>query len=180
MALLVLLTIPAGFLMVQPDLDRATQNALFVFHKNVGVLAAAPCDHPADLSGVEHASAAAVVGSAAPAADRGGKPCRALHASGRHAGGGIRPGEGGRLPDRVARRDGSTVDRPAFGRTCSISRKQFTTSAESRLPLWLPCMCGAALYHGILKRDGVFSRMWPPFGRSAAGAPLARAERNDI
>jgi cytochrome b561 len=23
----------------------------------------------------------------------------------------------------------------------------------------------AALYHGILRKDGVFSRMWPPMGR---------------
>jgi cytochrome b561 len=38
MALLVLAMIPAGFVMVQPDLDRSLQNALFVFHKNTGVL----------------------------------------------------------------------------------------------------------------------------------------------
>jgi cytochrome b561 len=23
---------------------------------------------------------------------------------------------------------------------------------------------GAALHHGLIKRDGIFSRMWPPFG----------------
>ena len=23
---------------------------------------------------------------------------------------------------------------------------------------------GAAAYHGLVRRDGVFSRMWPPFG----------------
>ncbi|HBS99255.1 MAG TPA: cytochrome B, partial [Citreicella sp.] len=23
---------------------------------------------------------------------------------------------------------------------------------------------GAAAYHGLIRRDGIFSRMWPPFG----------------
>ncbi len=26
---------------------------------------------------------------------------------------------------------------------------------------------GAALFHGIIRRDGIFSRMWPPFGGGA-------------
>ena len=38
MAILVLATIPAGFVMVQQGLDRSLQNAFFLFHKNVGVL----------------------------------------------------------------------------------------------------------------------------------------------
>src|SRR6056297_2430023 len=38
MAGLVLLTIPAGLVMVQQGLDRSLQNTLFIFHKNVGVL----------------------------------------------------------------------------------------------------------------------------------------------
>ncbi|MFP4275368.1 MAG: cytochrome b, partial [Paracoccaceae bacterium] len=37
-ALLVLATIPVGFVMIQSGLEREVQNALFVFHKNVGVL----------------------------------------------------------------------------------------------------------------------------------------------
>lgn len=38
MAVLVLAMVPVGFLMVQQGLPRALQNALFIFHKNVGVL----------------------------------------------------------------------------------------------------------------------------------------------
>lgn len=38
MAVLVLAMVPVGFLMVQQDLPRALQNALFIFHKNVGML----------------------------------------------------------------------------------------------------------------------------------------------
>ena len=38
MALLILATIPAGLLMVQSGIDRSLQNALFLYHKNVGVL----------------------------------------------------------------------------------------------------------------------------------------------
>jgi len=37
-ALLVLLMIPAGFVMVQEGLPRPVQNALFLFHKNCGLL----------------------------------------------------------------------------------------------------------------------------------------------
>ena len=38
MALLILSTIPVAFLMVQDGLGRSLQNALFIYHKNVGVL----------------------------------------------------------------------------------------------------------------------------------------------
>lgn len=37
-ALVVLLTIPAGFVMVQEGLPRQVQNTLFIFHKNVGIV----------------------------------------------------------------------------------------------------------------------------------------------
>ena len=37
-ALLVLATIPAGQIMIQDGLSRPVQNALFIFHKNVGVV----------------------------------------------------------------------------------------------------------------------------------------------
>ena len=38
MAALILLTIPAGLIMVRPEMGRELQNALFIFHKNAGVL----------------------------------------------------------------------------------------------------------------------------------------------
>ena len=38
MALLALLTIPAGFLMIQQGLPRGLQDSLFIFHKNIGVV----------------------------------------------------------------------------------------------------------------------------------------------
>ena len=38
MAVLILLTIPAGLVMVQSGIDRQLQNTLFIYHKNVGVL----------------------------------------------------------------------------------------------------------------------------------------------
>jgi cytochrome b561 len=37
MAGLILLTVPAGLIMVQAGIDRDLQNALFIYHKNVGV-----------------------------------------------------------------------------------------------------------------------------------------------
>jgi cytochrome b561 len=41
-------------------------------------------------------------------------------------------------------------------------RRRSTTSAGSR-SLSSSCLhVAAAAYHGIIRRDGVFSRMWPP------------------
>jgi cytochrome b561 len=179
MALLVLTTIPAGFLMVQPDLDRATQNALFVFHKNVGVLLLllvtirliyrglnTPPPLPSSLpplqqriAGASHAALYTLL-VVMPVAGyvrvkAGGFPIESLDAMG--------------IPSIVPRSDALA----AFAKTTHYV-------GGITLTALVVLHCSAALYHGILKRDGVFSRMWPPLGRSAAGAPLARAERNDI
>ncbi len=179
MAVLVLATIPAGFVMVQPGLDRATQNALFIFHKNVGVLLLLlviarvfyrwlrpppplPTWVPVLQMRIAHASHIAiyVLLVVMPVAGyirvkAGGFPIESLDALG--------------IPSLVPRSDALA----AFAKTTHYV-------GGIALTALVVLHCSAALYHGILKRDGVFSRMWPPFGRSETVAGLAPAERSDI
>jgi cytochrome b561 len=179
MALLVLATIPVGFLMVQPGLDRATQNALFILHKNVGVLLLllvifrlvyrglnSPPPLPSSvpplqqrIAGISHVALYTLL-VVMPVAGyvrvkAGGFPIESLDAMG--------------IPSIVPRSDALA----AFAKTTHYV-------GAIALTALVVLHCSAALYHGILKRDGVFSRMWPPFGRPVADAALARAERSDI
>ena len=162
MALLVLSTIPAGFVMVQPDLDRSLQNTLFIFHKNVGVLllglvllralyrwrhppAALPSDVPAwqrRIAGLSHASLYALL-FVMPIAGyirvkAGGFPIESLDWLG--------------VPPLVPRSD-------ALAETA----KSIHYAAGIAITGLIALHVAAAAYHGIIRRDGVFSRMWPPF-----------------
>jgi cytochrome b561 len=161
MAVLVLATVPAGFLMVQEGLDRATQNALFIFHKNVGVLLlllilvrlAYRATHPAPplppgLPGWQALAARAthvalyalllvmpVAGYVRVKA--GGFPIEALDAMG--------------VPSLVPRSD----------ELAQVAKAIHFYGALAIAAVIL-LHVGAALQHGILRKDGVFSRMWPP------------------
>ncbi len=165
-ALLVLMTIPAGFVMVQPDLDRATQNTLFVFHKNVGVLLlllvvlrlAYRLTHPppplpasvpgwqARIAGISHFALYALL-VVMPVAGytrvkAGGFPIEALDAMG--------------VPSLVPRSD-------ALAETAKAVHFYGALAIAGFVALHV----GAAAYHGLLRRDGVFSRIWPPVRRRA-------------
>jgi cytochrome b561 len=179
MAVLVLATIPAGFVMVQPGLDRETQNALFIFHKNVGVLLLLlvivrlvyrglnsppplPSSVPPLQQRIAHASHMAIylLLVVMPVAGyvrvrAGGFPIESLDALG--------------IPAIVPRSDALA----AFAKSTHYV-------GGIALTVLVVLHCSAAFYHGILKRDGVFSRIWPPFGRRPAGPPLAPAKRSDI
>jgi len=162
MAVLVLATIPAGFVMVQPDLDRSLQNALFVFHKNVGVLLLLlvvlralyrwrhpPAPLPADVpgwqrmaAGVSHLSLYALL-VIMPIAGytrvkAGGFPIETLDWLG--------------VPSLVPRSD-------ALAETAKTVHFYGGIAITALIALHV----AAAAYHGIVRRDGVFSRMWPPF-----------------
>lgn len=167
MAVLVLAMIPVGLTMVQPGLERATQNSLFIFHKNVGVLLLLlvgiralirwrnpPAPLPASvpgwqqrIAGLSHAAlylllfAMPILGYIRVKA--GGFPIESLDALG--------------VPSLVARSDqiAETAKALHFAGGLAIGA--------------LICMhVGAAAFHGIVRRDGVVSRMWPPFGGRAA------------
>lgn len=165
-ALIVLLMIPAGFLMVQPDLDRGTQNALFVFHKNVGVLVLLlvllrlayrmvypppplPTAVPgwqARIAGISHFSLYVLL-FVMPLAGyirvkAGGFPIEALDAMG--------------VPSLVPRSD-----------ALAESAKAVHFYGAFAITGFVALHIGAAAYHGVLRRDGVFSRIWPPLKRGA-------------
>lgn len=162
MALLVLATIPAGFVMIQPDLDRSLQNALFLFHKNVGVLLLLlvvvralyrwrhpPAPLPGDVpdwqrraAGLSHLSLYALL-IIMPVAGytrvkAGGFPIETLDWLG--------------LPSLVPRSD-------ALAETAKTVHFLGGLAIAGLIALHI----AAAAYHGVIRRDGVFSRMWPPF-----------------
>ena len=167
MAVLILATIPAGLVMVQTGLDRDLQNTLFIFHKNVGVLLLLlviarlayrfrhpPAPLPADvpgwqvrIAGLNHAALYALL-ILMPVAGyirvkAGGFPIETLDAMG--------------LPSLVPRSD-------ALAETA----KAVHYFGALTIAFLIAAHIGAAAYHGIMRRDGVFSRMWPPLRRRDA------------
>lgn len=168
-AILVLMMIPAGILMVQPWVDRPTQNALFIFHKNTGVLVfilvvarliyrfwrppeLAPIAMPTWQERAAHFTHIALYGLllAMPIAGyirvrAGGFPIEFLDAVG--------------MPSFVPRSDPLA------------EFAKFVHYLGSFAIAGLVAMhIGAAAFHGIVRRDGIFSRMWPPIAkRSRAG-----------
>lgn len=167
MAVLVLLTIPVGFLMVQEGLARSLQDRLFIFHKNVGVLLlilvalrliyrwrrpAPPL--PDALPGWQRraagASHALLYGLlvAMPVAGyvrvrAGGFPIESLDAMG--------------VPSLVPRSDALA--------SAAQTAHYFGAFALAAL---ISAHFAAALYHVLVRRDGVFYRMWPPVRRSGS------------
>lgn len=163
MAILILATIPAGLVMVQPGLDRGVQNTLFIFHKNVGVLLLLlvflrvvwrwlrpapplPATVPAWQARIAELSHLALylLMVAVPVAGyvrvkAGGFPIESLDALG--------------IPSLVPRSD-----------ALAEVAKTIHWGAGLAIAAVICAHVGAALFHGIVKRDGVFSRIWPPFG----------------
>ncbi len=165
-AALVLMMIPAGLIMVQEGLSRSLQNTLFIFHKNFGVVVLLlviaraiyrwlrpPPPMPDHMPGwqqrIAGATHAALYGLlfVMPLAGyvrvrAGGFPIEALDAIG--------------VPALVPRSDALA----AFAKSVHY----FGGLAIMAIILM---HVGAALYHAVIRRDGVFSRMWPPFSTGA-------------
>ncbi|MFM2390925.1 MAG: hypothetical protein RLZZ437_2480 [Pseudomonadota bacterium] len=159
-ALLVLATFPAGVIMLQEGLSRPVQNSLFMFHKNIGVvilllvlariayrLANPPPPLPASIStaqariaGVVHVLlytfliVMAVSGYIRVVA--GGFPLEVWDALG--------------VP-RLVEKSKELADQA----------KAIHGTARFALFALILMHVGAALYHGLIRKDGVFSRMWP-------------------
>lgn len=164
MALIVLGMIPVGFLMVQEGLSRPVQDTLFIAHKNFGVLMLllivvriayrarnAPPPKPAHLPAWQAKVAGATHGLLyallviMPLAGyvrvrAGGFPIEALDAMG--------------IPSLVPRSD-----------ALAAVAKSVHFFGALAITVLIALHIGAALQHAILKRDGVFSRMWPGSGR---------------
>lgn len=161
-ALAILLMIPAGLIMVREGLDRGLRDALFLFHKNVGAgliavvalrlvwrLTHPPAPLPAAMppwqrrvAGLSHLMLYALMVvmplSGYVRVRAGGFPIEAL--------------------DRL-------------GLPALVPRSEPLAQAASRLhevSAWLlvavlALHVGAALHHALIRRDGIWSRIWPPF-----------------
>lgn len=164
MALLILATIPVGQMMVMPGWPRATGDALYIFHKNVGVvlllllvvrlvyrLMNPPPPLPSSVPPVQQMAAglthlglyvliAVMAISGYVRVKAGGFPLESLDALG--------------VPSLVPRSD-------------DLGNAASRVHALARIGLILLILMhiGAAAFHGVVKRDGVFSRMWPARGR---------------
>ncbi|WP_210528127.1 cytochrome b [Rubellimicrobium arenae] len=163
-AALVLSTIPAGQLMVRKGLDRPLQDALFIYHKNIGMVILGVVllrlvyriRHPPPplppsvpvwqrrVAGLTHEAlyllliVQAVSGYIRVKA--GGFPIEWLDAWG--------------IPSPVPRSGGLADAAQAVHRWNRLL-----------LIALIALHIGAALFHAVVLRDGVFQRMWPTFRR---------------
>ena len=178
-ALFVLAMIPAGVVMTQEGIGRSLQNTLFIFHKNMGVVvmllvlarvlyrwanpppplpeAMAPAQ--ARISRLTHGALYLLL-LIVPLAGyirvrAGGFPIEALDAMG--------------LPALVPRSE-----------ALASAAKTVHWAGGIALAVLVALHVGAALFHGVIKRDGIFSRMWPPVRRPGRGDPLAAAQHENM
>ena len=159
-ALLIIATFPVGLTMVQEGLARGTQDALFIFHKNVGVIilllvlarlayrAANPAPPLPDSvplwqQRIAHLTHWLLYGLVIVMAVSGytrvkaaGFPLEGLDALG--------------FPSLVPKSE-------ALAKTA----QNIHWTARFALLALILMHVGAALHHALVKRDGVFGRMWP-------------------
>lgn len=160
LALAIIIMLPVGGIMVGDGLDRATQNALFILHKNLGVVILLlmvirlayralnpPAPLPAHMPGWQKQAAGAthillyvmVFFMAITGYIRvtmGGFPIEGLGAIGLH---------------------------PLLPRNEAIAEIAKTLHFYGRFVLIavMALHIGAALHHVLILRDGVFGRIWP-------------------
>jgi cytochrome b561 len=163
-AIVVLLMLPVGAIMIREGLSRDLQNTLFIFHKNVGVLVLflvlarllyralnpappLPAGMPEVQRRIAAVSHAVLYGllilmplAGYVRVKAGGFPIEMLDALG--------------VPSLVPRSD-----------EIAAVAKSIHFAGGLALAAFVILHVSAALYHGILRKDGVFSRMWPPIGR---------------
>lgn len=163
MALLIIPMLIAGLVMVRPDLPRSLQNTLFIAHKNIGVLllllvllrlvlrlrgpAPAAFAMPAWQRRAAAASHAALYAlmvivplSGYVRVRAGGFPIEALDRLG--------------LPGLVPRSD-----------ALASTAKAIHDLGGSALIALILLHLAAALHHALIRRDGLWARIWPPLPR---------------
>lgn len=163
MALLVLAMLPVGTFMIREGLDRSVQNFLFIAHKNIGVLLLIliivriayrmlrpPVLDPVPLPRLQamaahftHIALYAML-LIMPLAGyvrvrAGGFPIEGLDALG----------------------ISSLVPRSEALADFAKAVHHYGSYAIAALVVM---HIGAAAYHGVMRKDGIFTRMWPPFG----------------
>lgn len=163
-ALLVISTIPVGIMMLQEDLPRSTQDALFIYHKNLGVIIFLlvvariayrifnpPPPLPASVPSLQRTIATAthialyalllvMTISGYIYVTAGDYPLELFDAIG--------------VPHLVAPNE-------------DLADRAQAIHVTARFPLVLLIIVhiGAALYHAVFRRDGVFTRMAPMLRR---------------
>ncbi|WP_019955704.1 cytochrome b [Yoonia vestfoldensis] len=160
LAIAIIVMLPVGGIMVSDGLDRSTQNALFILHKNLGVLilllmvvrliyravnppAPLPAHMPAwqkNAAGMTHILLYVMVFfmtiTGYVRVSMGGFPIEALGAVGLH---------------------------PLLPRNEAIAEIAKSMHFYGRYVLLavMALHIGAALHHALVLRDGVFGRIWP-------------------
>jgi cytochrome b561 len=164
-ALIVLTMIPVGLWMVQQGLPRSLQNTLYIYHKNIGVLALALV--------VVRLGWRLIRGAPAPTGQAWQRRAAALSHTGLYVLLFVLP-----LSGYVRVRAGGfpieALD--AMGVPALVPRSDALADTAQALHYWagLALMAlvalhfAAALYHALIRRDGVWQRMWPPFGKGSA------------
>ncbi len=164
MAILVIGMIPIGFLMVQQGLSRSLQNFLFISHKNIGVLLLILVfvrlfnrwRNPPNLEPVEMAPIQAFAAHMTHIALYGLLLIMPLA-------GYIRVRAGGFPIESL----------DAMGIPALVPRSEALAEAAKAVHFYgsyaiagvLLMHIGAACFHALVLKDGVMSRMWPPFGK---------------
>jgi cytochrome b561 len=162
MAVLLLLTIPAGLVMVRSGIDRELQNALFIYYKNVGVFLL-----------LLVAVRLVVRWRNPPPAVSGLPPWQARMALITHralygllvlmpVAGYVRVRAGGYPIESL----------DALGLSALMPRSDELAEVAKTVHHWagiaitalIALHVGAGLFHALIRRDGVFERMWPPLG----------------
>ena len=160
---IVVVMIPVGLTMTQ-DMPRPTQDKLFVLHKGLGAvflvlilariawrLTHRPPPLPASVAPLQRRAAAVVhvllyalllvmAVSGYVRVTTGGFPIELLDALG--------------VPPLFAKHEG-----------VAAVAKAIHAVAKSLLIVVIALHVAAALYHGVVRRDGVVGRMWPPVAR---------------
>lgn len=155
--IVVLTMIPAGIVMADTE-NRALQDTLFIFHKNTGVLLIVLLAIRLSWRATHAAPPLPVTMPAAQkAAAKVSHFALYLLLVVMAVSGYVRVRAGG-FPIE-------TLD--ALGVPSFLPRDEaLAETAKFTLIFFIVLHIGAAAYHGLIRRDGVFSRMWPPTGRA--------------
>jgi cytochrome b561 len=159
-AVLVLLMLAAGLVMTG-NVGRALQDSLFIFHKNTGAL----------LIFIIALRLAWRATHAAPPLPHSVPPLQRRVARATHAllylllivmvaSGFVRVTMGG-FPIELMDWLGVPRFMPKDERVAEVAKAIHATTKNALIVL-IALHVAAAAYHGIIRRDGVFSRMWPP------------------
>ena len=169
----VVLMIPAGLIMTQEGLARPVQDALFLFHKNTGVLLFPlilarlayrlrhpPPPLPPSLPAWQRRAAALSHG--------------ALYALliAMPVTGFVRVRAGG-FPIELLDRLGAGPWLAKSEALAGVAKGLHALGAFALIGL-LAVHVGAALHHALIRRDGAWARIWPPVARRGPDAPAGR------